>query len=37
MEMQGRKAGFPRPPMPPSSEAQKAAIKKAFKDTGVIK
>ena len=37
MELQGRKAGLPRPPMPPSSEAQKAAIKKALKDTGVIK
>ena len=36
MEFQGRKAGLPRPPMPPSSSAQKAAIKKALKDAGVV-
>lgn len=36
MEFQGRKAGLPRPPMPPSSSVQKAAIKKALKDAGVV-
>jgi len=27
MELQGRRGGFPRAPMPPSSEAQRAAIR----------
>jgi 4-hydroxy-tetrahydrodipicolinate synthase len=36
MKFQGRKAGLPRPPMQSSSDAQKAAIKKALKDVGVI-
>ncbi|UCE50927.1 MAG: dihydrodipicolinate synthase family protein [Desulfobacterales bacterium] len=30
MELQGRAAGYPRSPMPPSSEAQKARIRKAL-------
>jgi 4-hydroxy-tetrahydrodipicolinate synthase len=37
MDLQGRKAGLPRPPMPASSEVQKAAIRKALKDSGVIR
>jgi 4-hydroxy-tetrahydrodipicolinate synthase len=30
MELQGRRGGFPRAPMPPSSEAQRAAIQAAL-------
>ena len=30
MELQGRRGGFPRAPMPPSSEAQRAAIRVAL-------
>jgi 4-hydroxy-tetrahydrodipicolinate synthase len=32
MELQGRRGGFPRAPMPPSSEAQRAAIREAASD-----
>lgn len=35
-ELQGRKAGLPRAPMPPSSPAQKAAIQQALKGAGLI-
>ncbi len=35
MELQGRPAGRPRPPMPPSSEAQQARIRKSLE--GAIK
>ena len=35
MELQGRPAGVPRPPMPPASEAQKDAIRAALANAGV--
>ncbi|MBI4572556.1 MAG: dihydrodipicolinate synthase family protein [candidate division NC10 bacterium] len=35
-ELQGRKAGLPRAPMPASSPAQKAAIQQALKSAGLI-
>ena len=35
-ELQGRKAGLPRAPMPASSESQKSQIRKALKNAGLI-
>ena len=35
MALQGRPAGLPRAPMPPSSEAQKAAIRQAVEAAGI--
>ena len=35
-ELQGRKAGVPRAPMPASSESQKSQIRKALKNAGLI-
>ena len=35
-ELQGRKAGLPRAPMPASSESQKSQIRKALKNGGLI-
>ena len=35
-ELLGRKAGLPRPPMPPSSAAQRAAIRMALETTGLL-
>jgi 4-hydroxy-tetrahydrodipicolinate synthase len=36
MELQGRRGGFPRAPMPLSSEAQQAAIRAALQEIGVL-
>ncbi len=36
MELQGRPGGFPRSPMPPSSQEQKDQIRSALKQTGII-
>ena len=36
MELQGRRGGFPRAPMPPSSEAQQAAIRVALQGAGLL-
>jgi 4-hydroxy-tetrahydrodipicolinate synthase len=36
MELQGRPAGLPRPPMPESSSEQRKAIKEALKGAGLI-
>jgi 4-hydroxy-tetrahydrodipicolinate synthase len=35
-ELQGRKAGLPRAPMPASSESQRSQIQKALKNAGLI-
>ncbi len=35
MELQGRPAGVPRPPMPPTSSAQKASIRTALAQAGI--
>jgi 4-hydroxy-tetrahydrodipicolinate synthase len=35
-ELQGRKAGLPRAPMPPSSPAQTAAIRAALQGAGLL-
>jgi 4-hydroxy-tetrahydrodipicolinate synthase len=36
MELQGRRGGFPRAPMPVSSEAQRAAIRAAIAELGMM-
>jgi hypothetical protein len=36
MELQGRRGGFPRAPMPSSSEAQRAAIRVAIAELGMM-
>ena len=36
MEFQGRPAGLPRAPMPPSSDSQRKAIKEALEATGLL-
>jgi 4-hydroxy-tetrahydrodipicolinate synthase len=36
MELMGRQAGLPRPPMPPTSDDRKFLIREALKNAGVI-
>lgn len=36
MELQGRRAGLPRPPMPPTAEERKPLIRQALADAGAI-
>jgi 4-hydroxy-tetrahydrodipicolinate synthase len=36
MELTGRPAGLPRPPMPPTAEARKPLIREALKNAGVL-
>jgi 4-hydroxy-tetrahydrodipicolinate synthase len=36
MELMGRPAGLPRPPMPPTAEQRKPAIREALRNAGVI-
>jgi len=36
MELQGRRAGLPRPPMPPTAEEREPLIRQALADAGAI-
>jgi 4-hydroxy-tetrahydrodipicolinate synthase len=36
MELMGRPAGLPRPPMPPTAEERKPLIRKAMEGAGAI-